>query len=377
MNDNKKSNNTKFRYIEGNNNNNLTNINDSYNTINNYSITNCNFIHLEDPIENSNNRTKLKDKVGDYVQLWGLAIDEYNNFDHTNYIRYTIINVHDGEDYIADHLQIDIPYDLYNENIRHKIIFVVGEVYDYANGSKQSIMVSKINISHANKLCLNKDYIKTISVISPEELIEKRDECIKYKSEDKFEMLLNYINELNHLINNMPTNFISNYVINQYTINYDPDSVNKSDYYMLRNDDKSIMEIMILITSIIKKLSLGEFKDMYSIFVYINWILNSMQGFYGYEELLEVGNCKVSKDNKLRRFLPKAFIEFCDNHKLVIKKAYRYILTRNLNYDCRSLDKSNAYRDAFQLIYSDSLKINQNEYEDEEFYDFTYNGTEE
>ena len=66
--------------------------------------------------------------------------------------------------------------------------------------------------------------------------------------------------------------------------------------------------------------------------------------------------CKVAKDNKLRKFLPKAFIDFCDHHKLVIKKAYRYVLTRNLNYDCRSLDKSYAYRDAFQLIYSDSMK---------------------
>lgn len=330
--------------------------NDSFNTINNYNITNCNFNHLEDPIENSNNRTKLKDKVGKYVRLWALAINEYNNFNHKDYIRYTVINVHDGEDYIADHLQIDIPCEIYNDNIRHKIILISGEIYEYANGTKQSMYVNDIKISHVNDLYLNKDYIKVISDVNPEDLIEKRNECIKYKSEDKFEMLIKYINELNHLINNMPTNFISNYIINQYTINYDPDSVNKSDYYMLRNEDTSIMEIMILITSIIKKLSLDEFEDMYSIFKYINWILNSMQGFSGYDNLLEVGSCKVAKDKKLRKFLPKAFIDFCDHHKLVIKKAYRYVLTRNLDYDCRSLDKSYAYRDAFQLIYSDSMK---------------------
>lgn len=329
--------------------------NDSFNTINNYNITNCNFNHLEDPIENSNNRTKLKDKVGKYVRLWALAINEYNNFNHKDYIRYTVINVHDGEEYIADHLQINIPCEIYNDNIRHKIILISGEIYEYANGTKQSMNVNDIKISHVNDLYLNKDYVKVISDVDPEDLIEKRNECIKYKSEDKFEMLMKYINELNHLINNMPTNFISNYIINQYTINYDPDSVNKSDYYMLRNDDTSIMEIMILITSIIKKLSLDEFEDMYSIFRYINWILNSMHGFDNQEEFLTKGYCKIYKDSKLRKKLPKQFIKFCDDHKLIIRKSYDYILTRNVDYDCSVLNKDDAYMNAFMVLYSDSI----------------------
>ena len=41
-NDNTITNNDSFKIID-----------DSYNTINNYNITNCNFNHLEDPIENS------------------------------------------------------------------------------------------------------------------------------------------------------------------------------------------------------------------------------------------------------------------------------------------------------------------------------------
>ena len=59
MNENKKSNNTQFRYIEGNNNN-LTNANDSYNTDNyintnniNYYINNFDFSFPEvNPMEN-------------------------------------------------------------------------------------------------------------------------------------------------------------------------------------------------------------------------------------------------------------------------------------------------------------------------------------
>ena len=332
----------------------------SYNTVNshnttNINISNYNFTHLEDPVKNSSNRTKLKDRVGKQVKLWAYAIDEYKNFINDGFVRYTVINVHDGEEYIADHLQIDIPHELYDKNIRHNIIWFRGIVKSYAEGSKQSVYVNKLNLSDSNNLILNSDYIKNISTINYNDIISQRNECRKYKSEEKIDLLQKYINELNHLINNMPRNFISNYIINQYTINYDPDSVNRSDLYMIRNDDNSIMEILILVLSIIKKLSTGEFKDTYSIFRYINWILNSMQGFDNQEEFLTKGYCKIYKDSKLRKKLPKQFINFCDDHKLYIRSSYEYVLTRNVNYDCSVLNKDDAYMNAFMVLYSDSI----------------------
>ena len=56
------------------------------------------------------------------------------------------------------------------------------------------------------------------------------------------------------------------------------------------------------------------------------------------------------RNNKVRNFMPKKFMEFCNKHNLNIKKAYRYILTRNSNYDGEVVDKLEAYDNALDLL---------------------------
>ena len=129
-------NDTRSNHIgDANTNNNKDSYNnnkDSYNTTNNinnnyYEINDINLISPKvNPCQNSNNRTLLKQMVGKRIQLWGYTVNEYNY--NNQYIRYTVINIHNKDCYIADHLQLNIPINKYDENIRHNLIWVEGIV---------------------------------------------------------------------------------------------------------------------------------------------------------------------------------------------------------------------------------------------------------
>ena len=73
-------------------------------------------------LKNSNNRTLLENMVGKQIQIWAYAIDEYKRLidkeTGDTMVRYTIINIHNKDKYIADHIQLDIPLDLYDPDIK-------------------------------------------------------------------------------------------------------------------------------------------------------------------------------------------------------------------------------------------------------------------
>ena len=172
--------------IKGNENynNNIDNTNnstnDSYNTTYNINLNQYNFNPEIDSIKNSNNRTLLKSLVGKPITIWAYAIDEYSRIKSNQLIRYTIINVHNQNHYIADHIQLQIPYEIYDENIRHKIIKVIGNVYEYEDKKtkemKQSITAERVIISNANDMYIaNPDTIRVKGV-------EFEYACIQNKS---------------------------------------------------------------------------------------------------------------------------------------------------------------------------------------------------
>lgn len=334
-------------------NNNATN---SYNTTNIYNnhYEQYNFNPEVDSIENSNNRTILKSLVGKPITIWAYAINEYSRIKSKQLVRYTIINIHSQDQYIADHIQLQIPYEIYDENIRHKIILVRGTVYEYEDKNtkemKQSIIAKELYISNANHMYINKDFVKTINNTTAENIDFIAKEYSLYSPSQKFEILRKYIDELNELLPNMRKNFISDYIINQYLINYDPESMNKGKTNILRNNVDAIVEITFLILSIIKRISEGMNK-INDIFNYINWILNDMQGLS--ESDIENGKIiKMKPSNK--------FIQFCEDKNVNYKKAFMFVKKRNRNFHPGVLNKNEAYIDALQVLYIDTIESQNN-----------------
>lgn len=325
----------------------------SYNTTNSYNTTvNNNYYSSKDiesepvdPILNSANRTKLRQMVGKQIQVWGYAIAPYHHNTNSNLIRYTIINIHDSSNYISDHVQLGIPLDIYeNLDIERKLLMIKGTVYEYENHGilKQSIVANDIKISYANEIKINYDLVYDIYEVNQTDMDNMLNKIASYSPDDKFNLLMNSIYKLNNIILGLPKNFISDYIINQYTINYDPESINRADFNLLRNNQRALIDISFLILSVIKKVMMGSFNNLHMIFTYINWILNSMQGF---KENDSMKNMPL----KLKRF-PKEFAEFCNDNDLKSKKAYKYIKTRNLDFDGKIMNKEYAYIDALQLL---------------------------
>lgn len=339
----------------------------NYNTTNNYYLTefDCHFPAV-DSMENSNNRTLLKSMVNKNIKIWGYAMNEYKRIPEENIVRFTVINIHTDNMYIADHIQLQIPYEIYHnldngEDIRHKILMIDGVVKEYETsfGYKQTILANKMNVSYANNMDVHKDYIKLTHHLNDKQEKEVLNKYGTITAKDRFELLINYIEELNHLLPRMPRDFISNYIINQYMINYDPDSINDRSLDMIKNDAKSLMEITFLIITIIKNISDGA-NSINAIFRYINWILNDMQGLK--EENVEI-------DRKLRvlpfsdRIEKTEFEKFCDKHSLNPKKAYRFILNRNINFNGGVINKIDAMKKAIEVLYLDMVETKQEESE--------------
>lgn len=336
--------------------NNLTN--DSYNTTNNYNINfnQYNFNPEIDSVKNSNNRTLLKSLVGKPITIWAYAIDEYSRIKSKQLVRYTIINVHNQNQYIADHIQLDIPYEIYDENIRHKIILVIGKVYEYEDKKtkeiKQSITAEKLYISNANDMYIAKDFVKQIGNITQENIEWIINRYIHYSPNQKFDLLKKYVSELNELLPCMRKNFISDYIINQYLVNYDPELMNAGNLNILRNNTEAVIEITFLILSLMKKISEGM-SELNDIFNYINWILNNMQG---------LKEDDIDSEKIIKMKAPQEFVDFCDIHNLNIniKKGFMFVKKRNLNFYPRVLDKKEAYIDAFQVLYTDIMNAQNN-----------------
>lgn len=336
--------------------------NNSYNTTvnNNYYSSKDIQSAPVDPILNSANRTKLRQMVGKEIQVWGYAITPYNGIHEPGRIKFTIINIHDSYNYISDHIQLNIPLDIYdNLDIERNLLMIKGSVYEYENHGilKQSIFANDIKISYANEIKINSDYIYDIYEVNQTDMENMLNKIASYSPDDKFKLLMESIYKLNNIILGLPKNFISDYIINQYTINYDPESINRADFNLLRNNQRALIDISFLILSVIKKVMTGSFNNLHMIFTYINWILNSMQGFKENDSMKDM-------PLKLKRF-PKEFVEFCNDNNLKSKKAYKYIKTRNLDFDGKIMNKEYAYIDALQLLcieYLSSLNDENNKY---------------
>lgn len=339
------------------------NTNNSHNTDNSYNtttITNNYYSSKDiqsepvDPILNSANRTKLRQMVGKQIRVWGYAIAPYNGIHEPGGIKFTIINIHDSYNYISDHIQLTIPLDIYdNLDIERNLLMIKGIVYEYNTSGvlKQSIVANDIKISYANEIKINSDLIYDIYDVDQTDMENMLNKIASYSPDDKFKLLMNSIYKLNNIILGLPKNFISNYIINQYTINYDPESINRADFNLLRNNQRALIDITFLILSVIKKIMMSSFNNLYMIFTYINWILNSMQGF-------EENDSMKDMPLKLKRF-PKEFAEFCKDNNLKSKSAYRYIKTRNLDFDGKVMNKEYAYIDALQLLcIEDKCRLN-------------------
>lgn len=310
---NKNINNDYHKYNTYNGNNNANDrrkqkINNNNNTtINNYYYADKSPNELEKAFENEQGkpmsngaiRTILKEYadtnskitiVGYAIKMRDNYIEKDNEGQEHEYIMITTVNILYQKEFRADHLQLKVPIELYNNSLIGNIIIAHGEVYNYKDYrfekiEKQSILVDKIRpmiIKDINILnnALN-DLKLNYNITNDKEVREiVLNDLIKGGDERTFNILSDTINLLESILrsSNIPDNFVIKYILNQYVINRNPREVNCSYKELLQCKRQSAYHCMLIILSLIKKIKDEEITNLTEIFKYINKCLNTLHG---------------------------------------------------------------------------------------------------
>lgn len=226
-----------------NNTNNVSNnnmrdiINNNIDKSNNYNELNY-FINIYNDREKKRRNTtrpSLKERVGKRIRIRGIILKE--TYIRNNNKLTTLINIHEGDRYISDHINIDFTgYNFINKE--SSIVEVYGEVYEYKSGNqiKYSLNILEspryLNDIISPKHCfrfINQSFTHVANKLMNEDRIRK------FEILERFRKIINYYTSVD-----LGEDFLFNYIVNQYMLNTLTNELhNKNinpDILTLRND---------------------------------------------------------------------------------------------------------------------------------------------
>ena len=267
-----------------------------------------------------------------------MIVGEYSRFNNC----VTIINLHRGKEYLADHTQLFLNESL-EEFIKRNttnscLIHATGKIKEYSrkNGDKE----------YSIEL-LNKDIVLEDDVFyCPVKLIddinfdikEFYDELMTYE----YNSLLCLVSRLRHIINELtteflPEDFIYHYILNQYSLNSLSVDLYKDELQNNTFNEKELYEICILLGNVIFDLKTREALKLIDIFRHIVLDLNSIQGIV-----------TLHKDKNVNKKINKRFAEICKNKNISFGKAMMIVLNRSKNFNIKNYVDNVPYNDVLE-----------------------------
>lgn len=241
----------------------------------------------------------------------------------------TIINLHKGDDYLADHTQL-VLNESYGEfcsrnKTKSKLISAVGEIITYNKNNK---------INYAIKLLPNQKIIikpdefynsKYIDIkkINENDILEKSyEKLIIYKHDD----LLRILNNIRYKINLMTKGFLCNdfiyhYIINQYSLNTLNLDMYRNTIQSNEFNDEDLYYLLIILGNVIYNLSTHNVLNLQFIMQQIVMDLNCIQGI----RCLTCIKIESAKKNK-------KFKKICEKRNISFGVGWQIIRNRNLNF---------------------------------------------
>ena len=313
----------------------------------------------KDSIKNMDNRTGLKRKVGKRLKLYAYTIGKYSNeiFNDGNglyFYLYTVVNIHYENIYLCDHLNIKIPVDIFKDSLDGKLVVFKGVVEEYAN-DKQSLVVDDIYVVSNGEIRINNliPKMEPLYYNSNNHLKEVIDLYKNLPDHKKMLILKDSIRVVNQYLEGvLPSNFITNYIFTQYTINNSPDAIFKNDYSLIILSEKSISELTMISYALIYNLISNNIKTIKELFSYINGCLNLFQGVTH-----NMVGQKINSRKDLGKVITKKFMNFCDELNLKHFSSFRFIKYRNNNFGYRIEDNTTLILQALSILYSDDYDI--------------------
>lgn len=259
---------------------------------------------------------------GSIIKFKAMIVGEYSRFNDC----VTIINLHRGKEYLADHTQLFLNESLEEFNKRNILnsclIHATGKIKEYVrkNGDKE------YSIELLNKdVVLEDDMfycpVKLIGYIDFD-IKEFYDELMTYE----YNGLLYLVSRLRHIINELtteflPEDFIYHYILNQYSLNSLSVDLYKDELQNNTFTEKELYEISILLGNVIFDLKTEETIKLLTIFRHIVLDLNAVQGI-----------TIIHKDNYVNKKANRRFTQICQNKNISFGKAMMIVINRTKNF---------------------------------------------
>lgn len=285
---------------------------------------------------------------GSIIKFKAMIVGEYSRFDNC----VTIINLHRGKEYLADHTQLFLNERLEEFNKRNTLnsclIHATGKIKEYArkNGDKE------YSIELLNKdIVLEDDMfycpVKLIGNIDFD-IKEFYDELMTYE----YNGLLYLVSRLRHIINELtaeflPEDFIYHYILNQYSLNSLSVDLYKDELQNNTFTEKELYEISILLGNVIFDLKTEETLKLKTIFRHIVLDLNAVQGII-----------TLHKDVHANKIINKRFTQICKTKNIAFGKAMMIVINRTKNFQIDVIRDHIPYNNVLEtgligIYYSD------------------------
>ena len=279
-------------------------------------------------------------EIGSIIKFKAILVGKYAKFSNC----VTIINLHRGKEYLADHTQLMLNETLEELNKRNTIksclIQGTGKISQYKR--KNGEIDYCIELLPDKELYLEDDIYynpcKTLDEINDHfNIKEFYDKLMTYEYND----LMYLISQLRRIINELtteflPEDFLYHYILNQYSLNSLNVDLYKDELQNNTFTEEELYEINILLGNIIFYLRATRSENLFTLFRLMTICLNSVQGIIS-----------LHKDKYVNKKINKRFAEICKNKNISFGKAMMIVLNRSKNFNIKN------------YVYADNAPYNE------------------
>ena len=284
--------------------------------------------------------------IGKIITFEAVLVGKYRNRNAC----YTVMNLHQGRKYLADHTQLllnEEPEEFIKRNTTNSnLIRATGRIDSYGNPD---------NI----KYCINLLPLPKKIIFLPDIYYDNNELCDSSTKEFKNQMnqcydkidcarhddLLYMIENLRYKINNLGTftnDFIYHFIINQYSLNTLNSDMYNNTIQSDEFDDEDLRNLIVLLGGVLYDLLSNTEIKLYDLLTYSAYRLNKIQGVYNLsftnkKECMKANSC---------------FNDFCKKHNMRFGKGWGFVRCRNkiFNIDINSYSGFNEIEEALKGI---------------------------
>ena len=280
-------------------------------------------------------------EIGSIIKFKAVLVGKYARFSNC----VTIINLHRGKEYLADHTQLMLNETLEEFNNRNKInsclIQGTGKISRYKRKNGE--------IDYCIELLPDKEvYLEDDTYYNPYKTLDEindhfdikqfYDKLMTYEYND----LMYLISKLRRIINELtteflPEDFLYHYIINQYSLNSLNVDIYKDELQNNTFTEEELYEINILLGNIIFYLRATRMENLFGIFRAMTICLNAIQGII-----------TLHKDKKVNKKMNKRFAEICRNKNISFGKAMMIAINRSKNFNIENRVDNVSYNDVLE-----------------------------